>query len=253
MRPGGSSIVFPARPWPTKRGIAIRLGRHRRGYFLVARRRRLANLLVDVSCDVVIEGYPRSGNTFAVVAFEYAQKRPVRMAHHHHSAAQVLEAVRLRLPTIVLLRCPIDAAASLLVRHPDMSPRLAVRWYIEFYKPLVAVRDHFVTAAFETVVTEYGSVIEKVNDRFSTDFTPFSHSPRALGAVAERIRHVGRVTQDAVVEQGMSVALPSAARTAGIVAARQRLQTGCRGPLAAADALYAHLRAGAIVPAGENR
>src|SRR2546422_7828125 len=48
--------------------------------------------------EMMIEGYPRSGNTFAVAAFRLAQQRPVIVAHHLHSPAQVLEAVRRRIP-----------------------------------------------------------------------------------------------------------------------------------------------------------
>src|SRR5205814_3293356 len=57
--------------------------------------------------EVVIEGFPRSGNTFAVAAFHYAQRpRDVKIAHHAHVPAQLLSAVRLGLPAVVLVRDP---------------------------------------------------------------------------------------------------------------------------------------------------
>lgn len=46
--------------------------------FLPVMRRRPAHRghIVDVDTEIMIEGYPRSGNTFAVVAFEFAQGDP---------------------------------------------------------------------------------------------------------------------------------------------------------------------------------
>jgi hypothetical protein len=57
-------------------------------------RLRYQNLLVDRTTQLVIEGFPRSGNTFAVVAFEQAQRQSVRIAHHLHAPAQVMLAAR---------------------------------------------------------------------------------------------------------------------------------------------------------------
>src|SRR5262245_54574684 len=39
--------------------------------------------------DAVIEGFPRSANTFAAAAFALAQTTPVRLAHHLHVPSQI--------------------------------------------------------------------------------------------------------------------------------------------------------------------
>src|SRR5215210_2906944 len=52
------------------------------------------DLLVARRTQIVIEGFPRSGNTFAVVAFEQAQRESVRVAHHLHMPAQVIRAAQ---------------------------------------------------------------------------------------------------------------------------------------------------------------
>src|SRR5262249_51694754 len=60
--------------------------------------------------EVVIDGFPRSGNTFAVAAFHFAQlPRDVKIAHHVHLPAQLLSALRLRLPPPLLVRHPHEA------------------------------------------------------------------------------------------------------------------------------------------------
>src|SRR5207247_8264431 len=46
--------------------------------------------------EICIEGFPRSGNTFAVIAFQQAQTRTVSIAHHVHAPGSVIGAARRR-------------------------------------------------------------------------------------------------------------------------------------------------------------
>jgi hypothetical protein len=52
------------------------------------------DLLVDRRTQIVIEGFPRSGNTFAVVALQQAQRESVRVARHLHMPEQVIRAAK---------------------------------------------------------------------------------------------------------------------------------------------------------------
>lgn len=126
--------------------------------------------------DVVIEGFPRSANSFAVAAFRLPQPTFVYIAHHHHVASQVLAGIRAGIPTIVLVRDPQDAILSLLIRHPEIGPRQALVDYIHFYGPLVGHVSRFVCARFEEVTTDFGAVIRRVNERYGTSFQEFEHS-----------------------------------------------------------------------------
>ena len=54
----------------------------------------------------MIDGYTPCGATFAVYAFQMAQPRPVRTAHHLHAPAQLVAAARADIPTLVLIREP---------------------------------------------------------------------------------------------------------------------------------------------------
>ena len=64
------------------------------------------DLSVDRRTQIVIEGFPRSGNTFAVVAFQQAQRESVRVAHHLHMPAQVIRAAHLGIPILLLVGSP---------------------------------------------------------------------------------------------------------------------------------------------------
>ena len=89
---------------------------------------------VTPTTEIVIERYPRSANTFALVAFQLAQSRELEIAHHLHAAAQIKRAVALGVPAIVLVREPSEAVLSLMVRDPSASMRWAIRGYVRFFQ-----------------------------------------------------------------------------------------------------------------------
>jgi hypothetical protein len=159
-------------------------------YLPIARWRRKA-VPVTEETDIVIEGYPRSGNTFAITAFGSAQSRAVRVAHHEHAAAQVIAAARAGIPALVLIREPEEAVLSLAVQHPHLSLRQALRSYVRFYRPLISHRDRFVLATFEEVTTDFGAVTRRVNDRFGTDFGVFEHTEENVQRCLATIRDHG--------------------------------------------------------------
>ena len=66
----------------------------------------------------MIDGYTRSASTYAVYAFQLSQARPVRVAHHLHAPAQLIEAARRGVPTLMVIREPRGA----LLAQPRASP-----------------------------------------------------------------------------------------------------------------------------------
>jgi hypothetical protein len=156
--------------------IRTLVARHRAIAMLIARRRGHGEL-VDADTDLVIEGFPRCASTFAVAAFRLAQEpRAVRLAHHTHAPAQVFEALRLRVPALVLIREPEDAIISLLIRDRWLSPASALRGFIRFYEPLCPRRGEFVVGRFDEVVRAFGTIIRRVNERFAKRFGEFEHT-----------------------------------------------------------------------------
>src|SRR5215204_3265193 len=104
------------------------LGRHPFLFYNFYRMRpSYRDLLVDRRTQIVIEGFPRSGNTFAVVAFQQAQRESVRVAHHHHMPAQVIRAAKWGIPTFLLVSKPTDAATSRVTRDPHVPIRQALK------------------------------------------------------------------------------------------------------------------------------
>lgn len=122
---------------------------------------------------IVIDGFLRSGNTFSVAAFSVANGPLAHVGRHLHGAPHVLRAVRLGLPTVVLIRHPADAVASYLVRRPTLTADDALLEYLDFYRTAWPARQGFVVAPFDQVVRDFGEVIDEVNARFGTSFVPY--------------------------------------------------------------------------------
>lgn len=138
--------------------------------------------VLDDRTRVVIDGYTRSASTFAVYAFQVAQRQPVPMAHHLHAAAQIRAAARRGLPTIVVIREPRGAVLSQVVREPGVDLLDALHAYRRFHRSLLPVRDHVVVADFSDVTADFGGVVRRLNARFATTYGCFggTEAERAL-------------------------------------------------------------------------
>jgi hypothetical protein len=123
--------------------------------------------------EFVIDGYTRSASTFAVYAFQLAQPAPVRLAHHLHAPAQLIEAARRGIPALAVIREPQGAVLSQLIREPGVAMRDALLSYARFYESLRRYRNAFVVADFEEVTKDFGGVTRRVNERFGTAFAEF--------------------------------------------------------------------------------
>jgi hypothetical protein len=153
---------------------------------------------ITADTDVVVEGLPRSGNTFAAHALRVASDRPVSVASHVHVPAQVQLAVRRGLPTIVTIREPVAATTSHLAAVPHLTPKRALREYVAYCRAILPLVDDLVLADFEEITSDFGPVIERVNRRFGSDFSVFEATPANVEAVTASMdrdweqNHAGR-------------------------------------------------------------
>jgi hypothetical protein len=196
------------------------LGSHPAIYLPLARFRYGTELTYGPATDIVIEGFPRSANTFAVTAFNLAQPRRLTVAHHIHAAAQVMCAVRDEVPALVLIRPPEDAILSFLLWHPHLRLPHAVRLYQAFHRPLLPLADSIVVASFDEVTEDFGAVTRRVNDRFSSSFAEFDHTPENVARCFEEIERRSAAQRGHLMES--VVARPSDDRKAMKAAIRER-------------------------------
>ncbi|GIV30578.1 MAG: hypothetical protein KatS3mg034_1106 [Vicingaceae bacterium] len=155
--------------------------------------------IINENTDIVIEGFPRSANSFFVKAFALAQNHQVNIATHVHSHVHVLEAIKRQKPVVVLIRHPDEAIVSLKAlfiesagkgnnSYPQMPIHLMMDWYIRFYSGLLPYKSKFVLAKFDDVTSNIDIVIENINKKFNTAFHPFGHTKENEFKIIENAR-----------------------------------------------------------------
>jgi hypothetical protein len=142
-------------------------------------RLRGEGVVVDERTDLLVESFPRCASSFALAAINLAQApRVLRVAHHTHAPANVLRAIRLAVPALVLIRQPEGVVVSNMIRHPRRTPDDVLRGFLRFYEPILPHRRDVVFAAYDEVVGgEMAAVIRRVNARFGTRLVEFEATP----------------------------------------------------------------------------
>lgn len=154
------------------RSISSRYPVAYRGLMSIVFAFRPAQRAVRVRSDteIVIDGFPRSANTFFTSHFELAQTRPMNLARHLHDAYQITYAERHSIPAVVLIRHPVDAISSALLRDPDMHAKTLLRNYVRFYSEILKQHRRAIIATFSDAIERPNSVIGRLNKVYKTDF-----------------------------------------------------------------------------------
>jgi len=126
--------------------------------------------LVEADTEIVMDGFPRSGNSFSLHAFCWAQGRQVKITWGVHSPSQVIGGVRGGKPVCVLIRRPDEAINALLRKVPHLVLKDLLCAYRLYYESLLPYNGSFVIGVFEEVIGDFGRVIHRVNQRFGTHY-----------------------------------------------------------------------------------
>lgn len=157
--------------------------------FIATRKAERRRLSINKNTSIVIDGFPRSGNTFSVVVFSQWQQSNVSIAHHTHVPATVIEGCRRRLPVVVLVRNPVDACASLSTFN-GRNPSTLLNEWIWFYRRCWRDHNRFLIAPFEVVVNDFGTVVDAVNNRWKTSFNSLNMNIETRNAAYTRINEI---------------------------------------------------------------
>lgn len=126
--------------------------------------------IVGTHTELVIDGFQGSANSFATQAFKLCQTQPVTLAHHLHSAAQIIKAAQLNIPILLTIREPVGAVLSLTSRWPYVSLKQALESYIAFYSKLEPHASDCVISTFDQTTQHLDDVVERINKKFGTHF-----------------------------------------------------------------------------------
>lgn len=93
--------------------------------------------------DLVIEGAPRSANTFLHRIVRAGSHYDLKIAQHVHRPLQLRLARRFEIPTYFLIREPKEALASILIFSEDGSVARRIQRYIDLYEAAARLSEEY--------------------------------------------------------------------------------------------------------------
>lgn len=147
---------------------------------------RIRSRRVTRKSQLVIDGIPRSSNSYSSAVLYHLQGKDMRFAHHLHSPRAIERGVALGRPTIVLIREPRAVIGSMMQYDPAPLSFL-VDAYLSYYERVEPLLDDVVLADFTEVIKDFGAVIARCNDKFGTDFTVYERTDENEAEVRDLI------------------------------------------------------------------
>lgn len=246
---GSRSATRPSRWLQFRRRLRNRAAEMDRLYLPAARLLR-PDHAPGPGTDLVVEGFPRSANSWIEGCVRAAWPE-LSVAQHLHAAASLRFAARRGLPAMLLLRPPDAAVASLMLRDPRIyDPALAFAEYARFHAGLTGIADRLLVVPFEAATGPFPRIARALVARFGLDWpVPDWDAARDRAAWAEVDRltraRVGRahVSYSPATDPDAAAARAERAR-AGIEAlTRAALSPGAARDRSRARALHAALLA----------
>ena len=187
--------------------------------------------------DVVIDGFPRSANTYATHAFIMAQPREIKIGNHCHAAAQFFLSKKYGVPAMLVIREPVGAVSSLMVFRGQSDPTEAIAQYIAFHQPLKRIRGSFLVAPFDLVISDLGECVRQLNAKFKTNFS--SKMPENEVVFLDIAEHRGRFPLSSEKHHVNRWTVPAAQKAEINLIARKAITSNkFKKKLAAANRLY---------------
>ena len=160
QRPSGSAFVA------ARHRLWLALADRRCFAWLLPRLSRGDVQHVSRNTDLVVEGFPRSGNTFLYSLIVAATRSDARIAHHTHGVAAFRLASRWKIPCVIVVREPAPAVASLCRRHPGLAPETGWRRYVVYHESLLEMAEELVIVDFRNLVSDPVRVLSALDECF---------------------------------------------------------------------------------------
>lgn len=137
---------------------------------LYATRPKYKSILICKDTDIIIEGFPRSGNTYAYACFLLTNGDKHKVARHIHLGSQINMAIKYSTPALIIFRNPVESISSYLVRNKYYSEKSAINYYIKYYENIIKNKDNIVLCEFRQLITNFESAIKRLNEKYNTSF-----------------------------------------------------------------------------------
>ena len=207
-------------------------------YPLIAKNRGKYAVFPNKDCDVILEAFQRSGNTYAYFLTK-TLKPELKIAHHTHSVAALKLGIKYKKPIITIVREPLDAIASACLYSSNFghSQHSAIERnildYITFHEFLKKIdRDSFKLFQFNKLVDDPGPLIAYLCDAILRATIPDTREIKTLALQAQSRSEKTRLVS---FEQST---LRSASRTEKIKGIKRLMETGYKDKISNCTQLY---------------
>ena len=155
-------VTALAPAWSAGRRIAWRVSQTYRFVNPLRQRRDL----LEANYDILVDGFPRSGNARAATYIEISQMSRFAVRTHYHILVTLKRAVGFGKAAVCLIRNPEEAALSWTIfrRRPLVDP--AFRSYVEYHTPPHNVPGDLFIVPFEAIFHRMPVVVEAGSVRY---------------------------------------------------------------------------------------
>jgi hypothetical protein len=178
--------------------------------------------------DLVVDGFPRSGNTYCWLMLEKTQEARIKVKALTHLPPVLILSIRQHRPTCLCLRSPVEASAS-WVLSTGRSIKSVLRYYIDFHTVLLAYRSDLLILPFRTITGDFSEVLRLLKARFGMDLNVPSDCRPFQQLVVAQIDHL--YSGEKVGKFELRVARPHPNRDLRKAALYHELQTDRYRPL----------------------
>ena len=137
-------------------------------YFYILSNRRsdigipFTRYLVSEQTDAVVEGFPRSGNTWLTEFFRY--KTNLIIASHIHYPFMIKDGAKFNIPVYLVIRHPLECISSLIVRDKSYTIDAALYYYRAFHNDVLSYLHQIKVISFERVTQELDVLSRELNN-----------------------------------------------------------------------------------------
>ncbi len=129
--------------------------------------------------DCWLDGFPRSGNTFAAKALRLSLPDGLSLRTHTHHPAYIRAAVQAGKPGIFVLRRPADAVTSWAI-YSELPIVDLLDYYIDFHNALLGVLPRMFVAVFEDFSSDIQPLLTAFFVRSGFEATSFKPSTEEI-------------------------------------------------------------------------
>ena len=123
--------------------------------------------LASCSTVLVIDGFPGSGNSYVSNSIrDVVDCRPYIQSHFHHTV-QLKRSIYFKVPTVVLVRNPLDACNSFKSKQPELFDWLIVFRWLVYHLFVLKNSIHLNIFLFDEYVRDIDIIRREINELHS--------------------------------------------------------------------------------------